>query len=274
MIYRTVGMMDAALAEVDKSAADAAKQTLKAIEEYAVECSIIKVWGSEMVDYVVDETVQIYGGYGFVEEYPAERAYRDARINRIFEGTNEINRLLIPGMLARRAVKGELGIIPAAKALQEELLGPPAIATTDAGPLSGEARSVEALKKAALMIFGLAMQTYGQAMADEQEVLMHLADILIDVYSAESAVLRARAAMLDGSPRASLHGDAASVFVNDAAMRVEASAKQALAAMTEGDQLRAMLAALRRLLKAPPANTVVLRRRMADQAVRVGGYPF
>jgi alkylation response protein AidB-like acyl-CoA dehydrogenase len=124
------------------------------------------------------------------------------------------------------------------------------------------------------MVFGIAMQTYGQAMADEQEVLMHLADMLIDVYSAESAVLRARAAMLNGLPRASLHAAAASVFVNDAAMRVDASAKQALAAMTEGDQLRAMLAALRRLLKAPPANTVVLRRESPMRPSGLGGYPF
>ncbi|MEP7305305.1 MAG: acyl-CoA dehydrogenase family protein [Acidobacteriota bacterium] len=273
LAYRTAGLIDRRIEATPHASTDGSA-ALAALEEYAVEASIAKVAGSETLNFVLDENIQIHGGNGYVRDYPAERHFRDARVNRIFEGTNEINRLLIPGMLARRAVKGELGIIPAAKALQDELLGPPAIAVPDAGPLSGEARSVEAFKKAALMVFGIAMQTYGQAMADEQEVLMHLADMLIDVYSAESAVLRARAAMLDRLPRASLHADAASVFVNDAAMRVEASAKQALAAMTEGDQLRAMLAALRRLLKAPPANTVVLRRRMADEAVRLGGYPF
>jgi len=273
LVYRTAGLIDRRIEATPHTSTDGSA-ALAALEEYAVEASIAKVAGSETLNFVLDENIQIHGGNGYVRDYPAERHFRDARVNRIFEGTNEINRLLIPGMLARRAVKGELGIIPAAKALQEELLGPPAIAATDAGPLSGEARSVEAFKKAALMVFGLAMQTYGQALTDEQEVLMHLADMLIDVYSAESAVLRARAAMLEPLPRASLHADAASVFVNDAAMRVESSAKQALAAMTEGDQLRTMLAALRRLLKAPPANTVVLRRRMADEAVRLGGYPF
>jgi hypothetical protein len=194
-------------------------------------------------------------------------------VNRIFEGTNEINRLLIPGMLARRAIKGDVAIISAAKALQDELLGPPELPSGGDGPLSDERRAVDAFKKTALMVFGLAMQTYGQKLADQQEVLINAADIMIDVFSAESAVLRALA-QGDRTPRAALHVDAARVFVNDAAMRIDASARQALAAMTQGDTLRTMLAALRRLMKFTPIDTVTLRRRLADEAVARGGYIF
>jgi alkylation response protein AidB-like acyl-CoA dehydrogenase len=273
LVYRTAGLIDRHIDATPHAATDGSA-ALAALEEYAVEASIAKVAGSETLNFVLDENIQIHGGNGYVHDYPAERHFRDARVNRIFEGTNEINRLLIPGMLARRAVKGDLGLIPAARALQDELLGPPAMTTAEGGPLTEEMRSVDALKKAALMVFGLAMQTFGQSMPDEQEVLMHIADILIDVYSAESAVLRARAAARDSVPRASLHADTARVFVNDAAMRVEASARQALAAMAEGDPLRTMLAALRRLLKAAPVNTVALRRRIADEAFAQAGYPF
>ena len=191
LAYRTAGLIDRHVEATPHESTDGSA-ALAALEAYAVEASIAKVAGSETLNFVLDENIQIHGGNGYVRDYPAERHFRDARVNRIFEGTNEINRLLIPGMLARRAVKGDLGIIPAAKALQDELLGPPAMPAADAGPLAAEKRSVDALKKAALMVFGLAMQTYGQAMADEQEVMMHLADMLIDVYSAESAVLRAR----------------------------------------------------------------------------------
>jgi alkylation response protein AidB-like acyl-CoA dehydrogenase len=209
-----------------------------------------------------------------VKDYPAERHYRDARVNRIFEGTNEINRLLIPGMLAKRAAKNELPIIAAAKALQDELLGPPAAAPLDDAPLGAERAAVHAFKKAALMVLGLAMQTYRDKLADEQEVLMHLADMLIDVYSADSAVLRAQAALARRLPLADLHADAARVFVNDAAWRLDASARQALAAMADGDTLRMMLAALRRLMKVTPINTVAIRRRLADATVQRGGYLF
>jgi alkylation response protein AidB-like acyl-CoA dehydrogenase len=249
---------------------------LATLEEYAVEASIAKVFGSEMLNFVLDENIQIHGGNGFVRDYPAERHYRDARVNRIFEGTNEINRLLIPGMLARRAAKGELPLIAAARALQDELLGPAAAPPGDDSPLGDEQRAVVAFKKAGLMVFGLALQTYGQKLGDQQEVLMHTADILMDVYAADSAVLRARAALENGreDPKSALHVDAARVFVNDAAMRIEASARQALAAMVEGDTLRAMLAALRRLFKMTPVNTVALRRRIADATVARGAYPF
>jgi alkylation response protein AidB-like acyl-CoA dehydrogenase len=232
------------------------------------------VAGSEALNYVLDENIQIHGGNGYVRDYPAERHFRDARVNRIFEGTNEINRLLIPGMLIRRAVKGDLPLIPAAKALQDELMGPAAMPATDDAVLGEELRAVDAFKKTALMLFGVAMQTYGEKLTDQQEVLMHLADIAIDVFSAESATLRARAASDSHQAKAALHVDAARVFVNDAALRIDASARQALAAMAEGDTLRTMLAALRRLLKVTPVNTVVMRRRLADETVARAAYPF
>src|SRR5437763_7689778 len=166
LVFRTVGMMDTALASVDKSADDSARLTLKAIEEYAVECSIIKVWASEMVDYVVDETVQIFGGYGFVEEYPAERAYRDARINRIFEGTNEINRLIITGFLLKRAMSGQLPLMPAIKKLMDEVLAGPALAEEVEGPLVEERKLVTQAKKLGLFAAGAATQKYMQAIQD------------------------------------------------------------------------------------------------------------
>ena len=273
LVYRTAGLIDARIEATPHDENDGSA-VLAALEEYAVEASIAKVAGSETLDFVLDENIQIHGGNGYVRDYPAERHYRDARVNRIFEGTNEINRLLIPGMLARRAVKGELALIPAAKALQDELLGAPSMPGADDAELADERRAVVAFKKTALMVFGLAMQTYGKDLADQQEVLMHLADIVIDVFSADSALLRAEAAVRAAGPRASLHADAVRVFANDAAMRIEASARQALAAMTEGDTLRTMLAALRRLMKVTPINTVTLRRRIADEAVKHGGYIF
>jgi alkylation response protein AidB-like acyl-CoA dehydrogenase len=274
MMYRTAGFIDARIESTPHEATDGSA-ALAALEEYAVEASIAKVAGSEMVDYVLDENVQIHGGNGFVRDYPAERHYRDARVNRIFEGTNEINRLLIPGMLAKRAVKNELPIIAAARRLQDELLSAPAgpLASND-GPLAEERAAVDAFKKVALMALGLAMQNYRDKLGDQQEVLMFLADILIDTYAADSAVLRAQSAARSRSAAASLHGDAARVFVNDAAMRIDASARQALAAMTEGDTLRTMLAALRRLLKVTPVNTVAMRRRLADETVARKGYIF
>jgi alkylation response protein AidB-like acyl-CoA dehydrogenase len=273
LIYRIAGLIDARIAATPHDPTDSSS-ALAAFEEYAIEASIAKVAGSEMLDFVLDENVQIHGGNGFVRDYPAERHYRDARVNRIFEGTNEINRLLITGTLAKRAAKGDLPIIAAAKALQDELLGPPSMPVDDGSLVGEERRAVEAFKKAALMTLGLAMQTYGQKLADQQEVLMHLADILIDVYSAESAVLRAVAAANRRAPRASLQIDAARVFVNDAGMRIEASARQALAAIVEGDTLRIMVAVLRRLFKMPPVNTVALRRRIADETVSRGAYIF
>jgi alkylation response protein AidB-like acyl-CoA dehydrogenase len=263
MLYRTTGMIDAALA-----AGHAPAQVLAALEEFAVEASILKVASSESVDFILDENVQIHGGNGFVRDYPAERHYRDARVNRIFEGTNEINRLLIPGMLARRAVKGDVPLIPAARRLMDEVMTPSSMDAGSGAPLDAERRAVAAMKKVGLMVLGTAMQTYRDALADEQEVLIAAADILIDVFASESAVLRASQ---DGG---ALHVAAAQVYVNDAASRVEAAAKTALASMTAGDDLRTLLAALRRLLKVTPINTVALRRQLADATVEGQRYLF
>ncbi len=273
LLYRTAGLVDARIEATPHEPTDGSA-ALNSFEEYAVEASIAKVAGSETLNYVLDENIQIHGGNGFVHDYPAERHYRDARVNRIFEGTNEINRLLIPGMLIRRALKGDLPLIPAAKALQDELLSPPAPAVADDGVLAEERQAVAAFKKVALLVLGVGMQTFGQKLTDEQEVLMHAADILMDVFAAESAVLRAQAASAAKHPKASLQVDAARVFVNDAAMRIDASARQALAATVEGDTLRTMLAALRRLVKVTPINTAALRRRLSEETVTRGGYPF
>jgi alkylation response protein AidB-like acyl-CoA dehydrogenase len=269
LMYRTAGLIDVTVAE---GGGHGGSDIAAALEEFAVEASIAKVMGSETLDYVLDENVQIHGGNGFVKDYPAERSYRDARVNRIFEGTNEINRMLIPGMLIRRALKGEIGLIPAAKRLQDELLSPTgASLSTDEG-LDADLRTVGSFKKVALMVLGTAMQTYGPKLSDEQEVLCAAADILIDTYAAESAVLRARDAVSSGRRDAALHEASARTFVNDATQRIQASATNALAAMAEGDTLRTLLAALRRVLKATPVNTVALRRTLADATVARGSY--
>lgn len=274
MMYRTAGLVDAHIAAANGQAADAGPM-LRALEEYAVEASIAKVLGSEVVDYIIDENVQIHGGNGFVRDYAAEGHYRDSRVNRIFEGTNEINRLLIPGMLMKKAVKGELALIPAAKQLQDEIMSPsPMSMDEDDRVLAAERRACGAFKKVVLLVAGTAMQRYGQAIDQEQEVLTCLADLCIDTYTAESAVLRAIAAADARRPDAGLHADAAAVFTHEAAGRVELNARAALAAMAEGDVLRTQLAALRRLLKVTPANTVAMRRRLADAAVTAGSYPF
>jgi alkylation response protein AidB-like acyl-CoA dehydrogenase len=262
MLYRTAGLIDAAMNGSHDSSA-----VLAALEEFAIEASILKVASSEMIDFVVDENVQIHGGNGFVHDYPAEMQYRDARVNRIFEGTNEINRLLIPGMLAKRAVKGTLPIIAAARALQDQLLSP-SLETPGEGPLDAARKAVTGMKKAALMVLGTAMQTYGNGLADQQEVLTRCADVIMDVYASESVLLRAAA---DGGE---LHLAVAQVFVNDAAGRVEIAARDALAAMAEGDMLRVLTAALKRLMKITPVNTVALRRAIEAALAERRRYPF
>ncbi len=267
LIYRTAGLIDASIEQNGGPGA-----VLAAMEEFAIEASIAKVAGSETLNFVLDENVQIHGGNGFVKDYPAERHYRDARVNRIFEGTNEINRLLISGMLIRRAVKGDLPLIAAARKLQDEILAAPrGVEPRGDGALDEQRVAVQAFKKIALMSLGLAMQRYGEALTDEQEVLMAIADIVIAVACAESVLLRASSAT---GPVAPLHVDAASIFINDAAARVDASAKHLLAAMADGDTLRTHLAALRRLLKVTPIDTVSRRRRIADETVRRGSYIF
>jgi alkylation response protein AidB-like acyl-CoA dehydrogenase len=273
LVYRTVGMMDVALGEVDKSGAEAAKDTRKAIEEYAVECSIIKVWGSEMIDYVVDETVQIYGGYGFVEEYPAERAYRDARINRIFEGTNEINRLIISGFLLKRATTGQLPLMPAIKKLMDEVLAGPSSGEELEGPLAEERRLVTSAKKLGLFAAGAATQKYMQAIQDQQEIMGAIADMVIEIYAMETAVLRAqKMAGAKGESAAALPIAMTRVYLSQAREKVEASARKIIAAVAEGDMLRTQLAILRRLGKHEPVNTIELRQQIAQKVIEQGKY--
>ena len=275
MMYRTAGLIDQRIAGAPDKQADDPMPMLQALEEFAVEASIAKVLGSETVDYVIDENLQIHGGNGFVHDYPAEGHYRDARVNRIFEGTNEINRLLIPGMLMKKALKGELPLLAAAKQLQDEIMSPLlALPETSDEPLLDETRACTVFKKVVLLVAGTAMQRYGTKLEQEQEVLSYLADILIDAYTAESAVLRARDAAARKLANADAHADAARVTTNEAAGRIELAARSCLAAMAEGDTLRTQLAALRRLMKVTPVNTVAMRRRLADATVAKGSYLF
>jgi len=273
MVYRTVGMMDVALGEIDKSSPDASKETRKAIEEYAVECSIIKVWGSEMIDYVVDETVQIYGGYGFVEEYPAERAYRDARINRIFEGTNEINRLIITSFLLKRAMSGQLPLMPAIKKLMDEVLSGPTTSEEVEGPLADERKLVANAKKLGLFAAGAATQKYIQAIQDQQEVMGAISDMVIETYAMESAVLRTQKLIKrNGESLSSLPIAMTRVYLSSAMEKIEAAAKKVIAAVAEGDTLRTQLAILRRLAKHAPFNVIELRQQIAQKVLDAGKY--
>jgi alkylation response protein AidB-like acyl-CoA dehydrogenase len=270
--YRTIGMIDALIGED----ADSARK-LRSIEEYAVECSINKVACSEALDYVVDEMVQIYGGYGYSADYPAEKAYRDSRINRIFEGTNEINRMLIPGQLMKRAMKGQLGLLGAAKQLQDEVLNPQILGfDEEEGVLTTELKLAQNAKKVALMMLGTAAQKYMMALAEQQEILCNAADVIIDAYQMETAVLRAKKlAEKTGSEASARHIEMAQVFCNDAIQRVEAKAKNTIAAMAEGDEMRTLLVALKRFTKNnSPVNTIAARQRIADTLIQANKYVF
>ncbi|HEU4796563.1 MAG TPA: acyl-CoA dehydrogenase family protein [Pyrinomonadaceae bacterium] len=273
MIYRTLGMIEAGIGAVDSKDMDA---RLRAIEEYAAECSIIKVALSEYCDYVVDEMVQIYGGYGYSADYPAERAYRDSRINRIFEGTNEINRMLIPGRLMKSALSGNLALLPAAQALMDEVLSPQLGGLDDDDALLAvEEKLTKNAKKVALMTLGTAAQKYMMKLADQQEILMGIADIIMDAYAMETAILRARkVAAAQGEKAASRYVDMTRVFCNDAVERIATRAKSTLAGMSEGDELRTLLAALRRFTKQQPMNTIVARQRIADDMIAANKYIY
>jgi alkylation response protein AidB-like acyl-CoA dehydrogenase len=273
LVFRTVGMMDAALAAVDKSAADVAKKTLKAIEEYAVECSIIKVWASEMLDYVVDETLQIYAGYGFVEEYPAERAYRDARINRIFEGTNEINRLIITGFLLKRAMGGQLALMPAIKQLMDEVLSGPSSGEEVEGVLAEEQKLVASAKKLGLFAAGAATQKYMVQIEQQQEVMGAIADMVIEVYAMESVLLRTmKIASAQGETAAALPIAMTRVYLSQAMDKIESAARKIIADVADGDMLRTQMAILRRLAKHDPVNTIELRQQIAEKVIERGRY--
>ena len=265
ILYRTAGMIDSLQAESEREASDSAR---KAIEEYAVECAINKVYGTETLDYVVDEAVQIFGGYGYHYDYPPERAYRDARINRIFEGTNEINRLLVTGMLLKRALGGRLALIPATQRLQSEVL-------------SGSAASADAvgnIKKIALFTAGVAYQKYLAALAEQQEVVAGVSNIIMEAFAAETAQLRTsklRARKTNaGSPQARSEQaqQITAVLLHDSMNRAEAEAKTVLAACAEGDTLRTHLAVLRRFARQEPLDTIALRRQIARRILEAEKY--
>jgi len=262
ILYRTTGLIDALLAESDK---DQPESVRKAIEEYAVECAINKVYGSEAVGYVADEAVQIYGGYGYHRDYPPERAYRDARINRIFEGTNEINRLLTTGMLMKRAMSGHLPLIPAAQRLLSEVLAGPAAA----GDVVGN------IKKIALFTAGVAFQKYMQALSEQQEVVAAISNIITEAFLAETAQLRAAKIKQSRDRQGAVHAqaeDMTAVVIYDAMNRAEAEARTALTACGEGDTLRTHLAVLRRFAKQDAVDTIALRRRIAQRVLEAEKY--
>jgi alkylation response protein AidB-like acyl-CoA dehydrogenase len=252
-----------------------AEALLGAAQDFAIECAILKVAGSETLDYVSDEGVQIYGGYGFSADYPMDRSYRDSRINRIFEGTNEINRMLVLDMYMKKAMKGEIDLFSAAMAVQKELMGIPEFGEEDQGFLAAEKKVLQNLKKAAIMTAGAAAQKFQQKLSQEQEILMNLADMTINIYMAESALLRTeKLASLKGETAVALQIDLAKTYLNDAVDRVNTSGKNAIIAMAEGDELRMMLMGLKRFTKATPYNTKEARRRIASSLIAADQYMF
>jgi hypothetical protein len=267
MIYRTAGMMEAA---ISSGGADKVKQSMRVLEEYAIESSISKVVGSETLDFCVDEGLQVFGGYGFHEDYPMARAYRDSRINRIFEGTNEINRMLIIQMLMKRAMAGNLPLISAAKKLADELLAGPSFEEPSSVAFAEEDRSLAQAKKVFLLASGAAVEKFRDKLADHQEIVAALSNIVMDVYAVESSLRRAQ----KSGAANSLMADAARCFGYDALDRIEKEARTALAATSEGDTLVTQLAALRRLAKHAPVDTIALRLRVAVAVLAQDRYPF
>jgi butyryl-CoA dehydrogenase len=276
MAYRTVGMIDASLAQLTPEQSHTPREIQKRIEEYAVECSILKVYGSEMLSMVSDELVATMGGYGYVEEYPAERFYRDARINRIFEGTNEINRMIITGWLMKRALSGQLPLLGAIKKLMDEVMQPPSFdASGDAGELlAREAEVLSAVKKIALFAAGVASQRFMTALQDQQEVMADLADIISQVYALESSLLRARKLAGAGRGVGEVAAAMTALLADESMALAEIAARQVLAACAEGDLLRTQLAILRRLARFTPADTVKLSQSVARQCIQVERYPL
>jgi alkylation response protein AidB-like acyl-CoA dehydrogenase len=269
--------MDAALAALSAEAAHSPREIQKRIEEYAVECSILKVFGSEMLDHVADELVQIMAGYGYVEDYPAERIYRDARINRIFEGTNEINRLIITGWLMKRALSGQLPLLPAIKRLMDEIMQPPSFDGEESeGLLVREAKVLANLRKIFLLAAGAASQRFMTALQDQQEVMADLADCIMAIYALESALLRARKLALPGSRSSSgavaIAVAMTSAFAGQALATVEQAARRVLTASVEGDALGIQLTVLRRFARLAPEESIVVNRQIARHFFDAGRY--
>jgi hypothetical protein len=267
MSWRVVGQIEAHLQGFNWEQPDAARTMLKAVEEYAAECSIVKVFASEVLDYVVDEGVQIHGGYGFHQDYAVERAYRDSRINRIFEGTNEINRLLITGMLLKRAQRGQLGLVQAAQGVMAEVLGG---VSASNGASDEETRLLHNAKKIALMLMGVAYQKYLGEMEKQQEVLAGITDVVIEIFAMESILLRAR--KLGAAGRGAQAADMAAVYLRDGMSRIDVTSRTVLAACSEGDALRANMAVLRRFAKFEPVDAIALRHRIAGRLLDAERY--
>jgi len=274
--YRAGQNIDDAYNALVTAGTEPAKAKLKSLEEFAIECAILKVHGSEVLDFVVDEGVQIYGGMGYSADGPMDRAYRDARINRIFEGTNEINRMLTIDMLVKRAMKGSIDLMNPAMAVQKELLAIPDFgAAGDEGLFAKEKRVLSNLKKAGLMVAGAAVQKYMMKLSEEQEVLMNLADILIECYVAESTILRVEKLIaLQGEQSAGIQKEMALIYLHYAVDKAATSAKQAIVAFAEGDELRLMLLGLKRFTKVDPYNLKEARRKVAQYVIEKGEYPF
>jgi alkylation response protein AidB-like acyl-CoA dehydrogenase len=268
MVWRVVGLIESQLAQsaLDKNKHADSQTELKAVEEYAAECSMIKVYASEMLDYVVDEGVQIHGGYGYHQDYAVERAYRDSRINRIFEGTNEINRLLITGMLLKRAARGQLALIPAVQAVLNETVKQ----TTGAAGADEEARLVRSAKKIALFMIGIAYQKYGAELEKQQEVVMSISDIAMEVLAMESSLLRSR--KLAASGAGTNAADMCAVFLREAMDRVEVSARNVIGACSAGHALQENMAILRRLANYDPLDGIALRRNIAGRLLAAARY--
>jgi hypothetical protein len=271
MLYRTAGLIDATIGTSHHDPSTVAS----ALEEFAVEASLLKVASSEMTDFVVDENVQVHGGNGFVRDYNAERRYRDARVNRIFEGTNEINRLLVPPRLVKMALKGGLPLFDAAAAALENLGGSAnAVADPNGGPLDTARSTATAVKQVGVLALGAAAQAYGKELGEQQEVLMHISDALIDAFATESSVHRAERAQTDTPASASLHIDAAATLAQDAAHRVSCAMSTTAAALPEGTALASGVERLHARLHGAPFDTIGARRRIADAVVERQGYAF
>jgi len=275
MIYRTGGLTDQMLQPIDRHAADVGMQMAKGIEEYAIEDSINKIFCSENAGYIIDEAVQIHGGYGYIHEYPVERGYRDERINRIWEGTNEINRLTIMDMLVKRAMKNRLPVLDAAQKVANELPNLKPKVTMDDEKLSMQQEMVQMSKKIALLVAGAAVQKYMMQLPEEQEILGLIGDVAIAVFAMESGLLRAlKATAKSADEKAQIQKTMVKVYVNESFDRVGSYARQALAYIAEGDALKTQLAALEKITGFTPVNTVALKREVANYTIRLGRYPF